>query len=160
MQDFENYLNSKRKTTVAVFDAETNNEIKKLVKSHYCKTPVMMKERNAADTLPFHFTLREMPGNLEREFDVSEVGLGEARKGGWNLHLRTIIHETNYHITLSVFETHEEAQKEFDECSQKFKPFRGKIESIRTYEIYPAKLLSKFLISSDSACHKSVDNQG
>ena len=130
-----------RHTTIAIFDKTTNDKIKAFVKDYYCKVPLCVENRLAVDTLPYHFTLTQTNINLPNEFHVERVALRKSDKGGWNLHLPTKIDKVPYYITLAVFDCHQQAKQEFVKCIKKFKPFTGKIVSIDTYQIYPAKLI-------------------
>ena len=142
MEELKKFLNSKRITTVAVFDEETNRKIEVYTKPTFCKVPILIKNRTAVDTLPYHFTLRKTPKYpLPNNFFVNSVRLCKSDKGGWNINLRTEINQVQHHISLSNFETEKLAKQEFDEIAKKFQPFTGKIKSVNIYEIYPAKLL-------------------
>jgi len=148
-KELEKFLNATHRTNVAVFDDATNKRIEAFVKRGYCKVPTLVKNRTDLDTLPWHFTVRdfrkqEVPQNMPNTFVVNEVRLRQMPEmgGAWNLHLNTNVCSNDYKITLCFFTDPEVAQKEFERVKQIFQPFIGKIVSINTYDIYPAKLVT------------------
>lgn len=139
-------LSQKRITTIVTFDDATNETIGALTKNYFCKVPTMIENRQQVDTLPPHITIQE---NEVPDFDLTKnilfcaIEMKESKKGGFGIFLLTSNDDTHAehkkHITLAIFDTHEQAQNEFEQCKVKFKPFQATPKSIEQYEIYPAR---------------------
>jgi len=138
----------KRHTLIVIFDEQTNKTIELLSKKSFCKIPCTIGNRQEMDTLPPHLTLSAVENDkvakidlakldFPKTFDVKSIETKQSKKGGFGIYLMSAYG----HITLAVFDTPEQAQKEFDVCQKTFKPFTATVKAIQIHEIYPAKLI-------------------
>jgi len=106
--------------------------------------------------------------NFVKNIKVLSIDMNKSKKGGYGIYLsvesdklsecrKTLMDDlnistnqfyTNYkgHITIASFEAIDDAQKEYETCKKKFKPFTANIKSIQVHEIYPSTLIKNIEI--------------